>query len=407
MLRLVLAQLALLLGLSACDRPVTTARRIALIASLSGPTADPFSSEEAAAKLAVDEINGNGGVAGRPLELDVRDDRGQPSVGVDAYRAVEDEGVVGIIGPSRASIVEAVAGSSAIRVPTLVTSTSAGHPPNGQSLLFWVTTKMDFFQAGAAADELLPSCSGTGCGNREKLYRAAVIHCDDVGSRDVATRFQTHYEKKGGSVVGVARYPELPSYAGFDFDPVATAALAGDSQAVFLVTGAEDGALITRALRKRIAAGQSLRLVGWELNHRSSFAAAADPVMVAGMTGVAPAASRSQELTAFLSRFAARFSTPPSYAATAIYDAVYLLAHAIQRSTAAAPDEVARLLVDVSNPPGDRVPSGSWTAQSPPADIDFAGASGPVDWSASREPRQNNTLLRGWRIVAGKIVDEE
>ena len=49
-------------------------------------------------QLAVDEINADGGVDGRPLELEVADDQMSPEEGVAGVERLVDEGVVAIGG---------------------------------------------------------------------------------------------------------------------------------------------------------------------------------------------------------------------------------------------------------------------------------------------------------------------
>jgi len=57
------------------------ALRIGIIAPLTGASADFGISVQQGAQLAVDEINAAGGAMGRPLELVVKDDRGDPATG--------------------------------------------------------------------------------------------------------------------------------------------------------------------------------------------------------------------------------------------------------------------------------------------------------------------------------------
>ena len=88
---------ALLWGLAGCGKaePIL----IGLSVELTGQQADVGINIRDAALMAVDEINAQGGVNGRPLELIVRDDEGEPDVARLVDAELVDLGVVAIIGP--------------------------------------------------------------------------------------------------------------------------------------------------------------------------------------------------------------------------------------------------------------------------------------------------------------------
>jgi branched-chain amino acid transport system substrate-binding protein len=73
--------------------------RIGLIAPLSGPSADFGASTLHGAELAVEEVNAIGGYLGKPLELVVRDDRGDPAAGrIAAIDLLSHENLAATIG---------------------------------------------------------------------------------------------------------------------------------------------------------------------------------------------------------------------------------------------------------------------------------------------------------------------
>ncbi|MBJ3777784.1 ABC transporter substrate-binding protein [Acuticoccus mangrovi] len=73
--------------------------KIGLIASLSGPSAKSGEAITRGILLAMDEINAEGGVLGRPLELVARDDENNPGKGITAARElINREGAVVIFG---------------------------------------------------------------------------------------------------------------------------------------------------------------------------------------------------------------------------------------------------------------------------------------------------------------------
>ena len=77
--------------------------KVAFIGSLTGLVADLGMANLNGAKLAVDEVNKAGGVAGRPLELLTYDDTNDPSVAVTrAQKAITSDGAQVIIGGTNA-----------------------------------------------------------------------------------------------------------------------------------------------------------------------------------------------------------------------------------------------------------------------------------------------------------------
>src|SRR5688572_16582674 len=77
----------LVAGLTACggDDPEVGPIRLGVIAPLSGDLAAGGPDIEASMQLAVEEINGAGGVLGRELELEVQDDGSTERGAADAY----------------------------------------------------------------------------------------------------------------------------------------------------------------------------------------------------------------------------------------------------------------------------------------------------------------------------------
>ncbi|MEL6220608.1 MAG: ABC transporter substrate-binding protein, partial [Pseudomonadota bacterium] len=73
--------------------------KIGLIASLSGPSAKSGEAITRGMMLAISEINADGGVLGRPLELLRRDDEANPGKGLTAARElIQREGVTVLFG---------------------------------------------------------------------------------------------------------------------------------------------------------------------------------------------------------------------------------------------------------------------------------------------------------------------
>jgi len=86
------------------DRPAPTGEpiKVGAIFSVTGPASPLGDPEKKTAELLQDQINANGGVLGRPLEIIIKYDKSDPTETVLAAKDLIDSGeVVAIVGPSR------------------------------------------------------------------------------------------------------------------------------------------------------------------------------------------------------------------------------------------------------------------------------------------------------------------
>jgi branched-chain amino acid transport system substrate-binding protein len=101
--------------------------RIGTTTILSGPMADRGQSEQYGAQLALNRIDGSGGVLGRPIEAYYADNACDPAIGVPATRRlIEQERVSVVIGALCTPVTHAVMPMIAEAKVPLVIATSAG-----------------------------------------------------------------------------------------------------------------------------------------------------------------------------------------------------------------------------------------------------------------------------------------
>lgn len=83
--------------------------KIGGIFSITGPVSNVGDPEAKTARMLVDKINAQGGIAGRKIELCMEDDQGNETQAVNAANQLIKQGVVAIIGPSRSGTTLAIA----------------------------------------------------------------------------------------------------------------------------------------------------------------------------------------------------------------------------------------------------------------------------------------------------------
>lgn len=110
--------LSVLLGtsllLSACgSEQKTTASthslKIGAMGPLTGPVAVYGVSATNGTKLAIEEINANGGILGKQVDLNLLDEKGEPTEAVNAYNKLVDWGMVALLGDVTSKATVAVA----------------------------------------------------------------------------------------------------------------------------------------------------------------------------------------------------------------------------------------------------------------------------------------------------------
>ena len=87
-------------GEKAAEKPATEAEtiKIGAIGPLTGPVAIYGISATNGLKLAIDEINANGGILGKQVELNLLDEKGDSTEAVNAYNKLVDWGMVALVG---------------------------------------------------------------------------------------------------------------------------------------------------------------------------------------------------------------------------------------------------------------------------------------------------------------------
>lgn len=164
-MRVLFVRLTLALGLFAAGQVPVAAQtgqpvRIGVIGPFSGPSSDFGNPMLHGVQLAVDEINAVGGYLGRPLELVVKDDQGNPDAGLKASQEVANTpGVIATIGFCNTGVAAKSLDIFQNGQMPLIIPCSTGTPlttkfPAPQSYIFR-TSARDAIQAPFVVDDLV------------------------------------------------------------------------------------------------------------------------------------------------------------------------------------------------------------------------------------------------------------
>lgn len=214
--------------------------KIGLLQPLTGPVSAAGIAVRDGAQIALDEINADGGINGRPLELVIEDDENDPAVCTSAAtKVITRDQVVGIIGGWGSSCTLAIIPvSTREEVPLLVETSSSFKitDPNesGNDLTFRINppTRMEV----ADIREALVGELGF-----EKVFFMGVNN--DWGRGSVAD-FTPAVEDGGGTVSGAEFFEQGEE----NFSPILTKIQNSDADSVVITTDAAQIALILQQM---------------------------------------------------------------------------------------------------------------------------------------------------------------
>ncbi len=214
---------------------------VGLVMELTGPAGEYGQAGAKSVEMAFRDFNDAGGVNGCKVVADTRDSQSQGNVAVDqATQLVNIKKVPVIIGGIISSVsipiltsVTAPAGvvqvSPASSSPTLTELGRTGKT-NG---VFFRTITSDALQGTAAAKYAID----------QGLKKIAIINVNNDFGVNMVREFETAYKKLGGTITSTTPYNEKQS----SYASEASAAMAGDPEALYLVSTPVDGATIARA----------------------------------------------------------------------------------------------------------------------------------------------------------------
>ena len=371
---------------------------IGLLTTLSGPLSNLGPSHRQAVQMAVEEINASGGVLGRPLAIAIADTETDPDRAVLGARELSARDIVAIIGPTISSSTTRVAAEVTVPAGMLMitpSATAAAITYLEDDNLVWRTAGSDLFKGGIAARYAYAS------GSR----RVGLLFIDNSFGEGLATEFTNQFEQLGGTMINSIPYPELTGTEAeaYDYRLHVESALADKPDLIYLITFSEDGIKIAIAADSYISADYKPRVLA-ELPPPEEQLQSVG--IYQDMIGLEPQSPTSPDHTAFLENYQARYQATPELFAEAAYDALYLLALAMEQAQSTASVDITAHLQSVSLV-GTKVGVGEFSraaeliAQG--QDIDYDGASGAIDFDANGDITSGT--FRVWKVEGDRFVD--
>lgn len=303
------------------DETGQTPLLLGFVGGLTGRSSDLGLQGRNGATLAVEEINDQGGINGRPLELITRDDKQDPQIARKVARELCDKGVVAIIGHMTSTMAEAALPLTNENKMLMISPTVSTPKLSGIDDYFFRVVNANVyitnFQAAYAFEKL-------------KLRRMAAIY--DLGNRAYTEKYTNNFKAKfeglGGKFVSVNTFTTGPD---INFNNLVHRINDQAPDGLLISAGAIDTAMICQHVRM---AGIKIPIMicGWSqtpdlLHHGGPAVEGVIGAMYLNFFSTAPS------FLAFKEKFQRRFGKDkPTFAVIFSYEAVMMVKEALLKN---------------------------------------------------------------------------
>lgn len=307
--------------------------KIGMIAPLTGPGAFSGQLQSNGAKLAVAEVNQAGGILGRPIELVVEDDQTTNPGAVLAFsKLAGDPDIPAFLGPIRSTQVHAIAPDVLkLGKPVMFGGTDPVLTHMGNQWLFRFRPN-DTYSARVIAD------FGTTTLGKKKW---AIVHSTDAFGTSGMKYLTEALKGLGLTPVLIQGYTNNSQ----DFTPVALALKQSGADVMgSYMTFEPDVGILAKQIRQL---GVDIAWVGSPSNATTNALKLAGPALY-GTFAVADFNRDSAPAAKdFAAKYAAAYKVAPDIFASWAYDAVHVLAIALNNAKSAEPDKIRAAILAV------------------------------------------------------------
>jgi ABC-type branched-subunit amino acid transport system substrate-binding protein len=353
-----------------------------------------------AAELAGAQVNAASEESGLNISLIQEDTASDPQAAAEAAtKLVESDGVTAIAGPWGTDEVTTAAENVTVPGGIPLVSPSATQPAitdlDDDGLVFR-TPPSDAIQgqvlAQLIARELNPNAT-LNTGGRNDSYGTALVE-----------EFTKAWEEGGGTVA--RNVPYNPQAASLSSEAQQLAS--GNPDGWMIIDYADDWAKMGPALVRTGNWDPALTFTGDGLKSSSLPQRIGKPA-TEGMRATAPTSADAPAGPAFDALWNAEVGEPRQTYDAQNFDAVILIALAAAAGGSSDPASITENLQAVSGPPGDKYTfenlGEALTAAADGQDIDYEGASGPIDFDDAGDP--SSASYGTWGYENGKLVEND
>jgi branched-chain amino acid transport system substrate-binding protein len=307
--------------------------KIGMVVPLTGPGAFSGQLQSQGFKLAVDEVNKAGGILGRQIEAVVEDDQTtNPGTVLAFSKLAGDKDIVAFIGPIRSTQIHAMA-PDALKLgkPVMIGGTDPTLTHMDNPWLFRFRPN-DTFSARVIA------AFGANTLGKKKW---AIVHSTDAFGTAGMKNLTEALKGLGIEPVLVQGYPNNSQ----DFTPVALALKQSGADVLgSYMTFEADVAILAKQMRQL---GVNMTWVGSPSNVTNNAMKLAGPALYGTYAVVDLNKDSAPAAKDFYAKYEAAYKSSPDVFASWPYDAVHILALAINNAKSLEPDKIRTALIAV------------------------------------------------------------
>ncbi len=307
--------------------------KVGIVLPLTGPQAKFGEIEKQSFDMALEEINGSGGIKGKNLEFIMEDDTGRPEVGRSVVeKLITKDKVVMLGGGYSSSVTYAVAGvAQQNNIPFLVNTGSADKiTEQGWDYIFRLNPPVSEYASGVE----------TFLAEVVKPKTAVVLHENSLFGTRGAKSFNETCEKLGIKVLMTEGY----EHGGIDFKPVLIKVKEMNPDIVYMISYIMDASLLMGQARElkltpKLFIGGA---AGFTLPEFSQNAGKASEYVVSATLWhqVLPLPGAMD----YFERFKARYNKDTEYHGAEAYAAAYVIKDVLERAKSFSPEDIKQAL---------------------------------------------------------------
>jgi branched-chain amino acid transport system substrate-binding protein len=309
--------------------------KVGIVLPLTGPLADFGLMEKQSFDMALEEINGGGGINGTKLHFIYADDSGKPEVGRSVVEKLINKDKVVMLGGGFSSSVTNVTADVAQqnRVPFLINTASADKiTEQGWNYIFRLNPPVSEYASGL--ESFLAEVV--------KPKTAVIIHENSLFGNKAAEFFQKSCERLGIEVLLVKDY----DHGVEDFQPVLTKVKQLNPDIIYMVSYITDGSeLMTQARQLKLSPKLFLGgAAGFTMPEFVQYAGiASDNIITANLWHQSLPLPGAMD---YFNSYVAKYNRDPEYHGAEAYAAAYVIKDVLQRAKSLAPDDIKQALMD-------------------------------------------------------------